>query len=177
MDDEEKGNLLFLDIKNAANSFAQRQATMNDKLTATLKEKRALASGKISESAQKDAIKRRVSAQVMDGGDDSVGGLDMNEINRLRQLHGQGPPPHTNGPMGNSLMIPGMEMGPPPDITDDDEKEFNQQNYGLSGPQINRQEQPQTITAITEEEEDENQDIDIQQQPEPEQQEQPQQPE
>jgi len=116
IDEEEKGNLLFLDIKNAANDFAARQEQMNAKLENTLKEKLDLSKGKISASAQKDAIKRRVSANVMADGDGN-GGLDMDEIKRLRAMN-LGPQPG-----GNSLMVPGMGMddmgGPPPD---DDQK-------------------------------------------------------
>eukprot|EP01084_Bolivina_argentea_P049125 90399_1 len=125
IEDEEKGNLLFLDIKNAANNFANRQAQMALKLESTLKEKQQLAKGKVSASAQKDAIKRRVSAQVVDG-DNSVGGLDMEEIKRLRAMN-LGPGNPNQQPMGNSLMVPGMEMDSQP-INDNDNDNNNNMN-------------------------------------------------
>eukprot|EP00485_Elphidium_margaritaceum_P019093 CAMPEP_0202727810 /NCGR_PEP_ID=MMETSP1385-20130828/185307_1 /ASSEMBLY_ACC=CAM_ASM_000861 /TAXON_ID=933848 /ORGANISM="Elphidium margaritaceum" /LENGTH=1480 /DNA_ID=CAMNT_0049394053 /DNA_START=107 /DNA_END=4549 /DNA_ORIENTATION=- len=181
-EEEEKGNLLFLDIQNAANAFAQRQESMQSKLEATLKEKRQLAQGKISASAQKDAIKRRVSAQVVEGGNgSSVGGLDMDEIKRLRALN-LGPSSSNNAaaapPMGNSLMVPGMEMQPVPENNaaedDDDQKAMlspfdapppNMENpmpdYGGVGMMA-----PMNMMPPTQEElEDMNQDIDMQQPP------------
>eukprot|EP01083_Nonionella_stella_P174208 603232_1 len=134
---QDQGNLLFLDIKNAADAFAQRQDQMAQKLESTLKEKRAAAQGKVTKSVQNDAIKRRVSAQVCGGGgDNAVGGLDMDEINRLRAINDD------EQFMTDDLGM--MAFGQPQPMTND---------IGLGRPQQQQNN-----------EEEEEEDIDVQQQ-------------
>eukprot|EP00483_Globobulimina_turgida_P013123 UN13147 len=109
----------------------------------------------------------------MDGGNDSVGGLDMEEIKRLRAMN-LGAGGAGGSPMGNSLMVPGMEINEDQqmdmgDIKNDDQQ-MDQNDYGaLQAPQMEinvpdtDQQQIQEQEQEQEELEDMNQDIDVQQ--------------
>ena len=81
-DEEEKGNLLFHDIKMAATKFAQRQQGMETRLSVNFEERKSFAMGIVSESAQNDKIKKRLSAAMMG----QAGLLPADELAKLDEI-------------------------------------------------------------------------------------------
>ena len=82
LEEEEKGNLLFHDIKMAATKFAQRQKGMENRLSQNFEERKSFAMGKISESAQNDKIKKRLSKALMG----QAGLLPADELAKLEKM-------------------------------------------------------------------------------------------
>jgi len=65
MEEEEKGNLLFHDIMNAANKFRQRQQNMEKRLSVNFTEKIAISKGETTASMLSNPIKKRISTQLL----------------------------------------------------------------------------------------------------------------
>ena len=82
VEEEEKGNLLFRDIRMAAMKFAKRQQGMESRLSANFEERKSFAMGKISETAKNDKIKKRISAAIMG----QAGLLPAHEVAQLQQI-------------------------------------------------------------------------------------------
>ena len=70
-ENEEKGNLLFHDIKIAASKFRSKQKKMAKRLSINFQEKIMMSKGKMADSVKNDKIKKRLSSRMQ---------IDMNQV-------------------------------------------------------------------------------------------------